>query len=69
MGFGGTLFADFGGTLMRSSWILEELYYSIGVNSALVLGEKPGRDFCEPNSDANQFRLGSSIQFFSSNFC
>ena len=30
-------------------------------NSALGLGEKSGRDFCEPDSDTNQFMLGSSI--------
>ena len=30
-------------------------------NSQLITCEKPGRDFCEPVSDVNQFRLESSI--------
>ena len=35
--------------------------YLTVVNSALGLSEKSGREFCEPDSDANQFRQGSSI--------
>ena len=31
-------------------------------NKALGLGEKSRREFCKPDSDPNQFRLGSSIQ-------
>ena len=29
-------------------------------NSSLELSKKSGRDYCEPDSDVNQFRLGSS---------
>ena len=38
------------------------ILYSTVVNSELETCEKSGRDFCERVSDANQFRLGSSIQ-------
>ena len=30
-------------------------------NNALGLGEKSGREFCEPDSDANHFRQGFLI--------
>ena len=42
--------------LVFELWLI--LYLTV-VNSAL--GEKSGRELCEPDSDANQFRVGSSL--------
>ena len=49
----------FGLFLVFELW---SILYSTVVNSELGTCERSGRDFCEPDSDANQFRLGSSIQ-------